>query len=173
MAVGNDGAGGIASVLGDEMMAPSLLLADEAWPYCWLLELSGRKLGVHAHEGWCMQAHGQVHAIDSEPMCVHLLPILELSVQDFADFLARSELRFPQYAASIRRFPTGLLLNHAFHTSVSGHWPAKALAWLENDLAMQEALKAELEAFTLNKVMPQGSRQTAKRMLRNLSAVSV
>ncbi|MES2159687.1 MAG: hypothetical protein V4476_00900 [Pseudomonadota bacterium] len=155
------------------MSAPSLFLSDEAWPYCWLLEISDRKLGVHAHDGWCMQSHGRVLAIDPDIMCIHLLPVLELPAQDFLEFLVTAELRFPQYAASIRKFPTKSLLRQAFNTSGAGYWQAKALDWLENDPALQQTLKAELEALTLNKVMPQGSRQTAKRMIRNLSAVSV
>jgi|SRR5471030_1223022 len=110
------------------MSVPSLFLSDEAWPCCWLLEISDRKLGVHAHDGWCMQAHGRVLAIDPDIMCIHLLPVLELPAQDFLEL---------------------------------------------NDPALQQTLKAELAALTLNKVMPQGSRQTAKRMIRNLSAVSV
>lgn len=155
------------------MSAPSFFLGDEAWPYCWLLDISDRKLGVHAYDGWCMQSHGQVLTIDTGYTCVHLLPVLELGVQDFLEFLVTAELRFPQYAASIRKFPTKSLLREAFNTSRAGYWQTKALDWLENDPTMQQSLKAELEAFTLNKLMPQGSRQTAKRMIRNLSAVSV
>lgn len=155
------------------MRAPSLLLADEAWPYCWLMEISGRKLGVHTHDGWCMQSQGVVHVIDSERMCMHLLPVLELDFQDFSGFLKDAETRFPEYAASIQGFPARSLLRHALSGSASGYWPARALTWLDNDPLMQDELKTELHLFTLNKVMPQASRQVAKRMVRNLSAVSV
>ncbi|MQA20101.1 hypothetical protein GEV01_11335 [Rugamonas sp. FT103W] len=53
------------------------------------------------------------------------------------------------------------------------YWPTKALAWLEDDPAMQQSLKTELEAFTRNKAMPQEARQMGRRMIRSLSAISV
>ncbi|WP_141758561.1 hypothetical protein [Duganella sp. HH105] len=155
------------------MIAPALFLADEARPYCWLMEISGRKLGVHLRDGWCMLVHDQAHLINSESMCVHLLPVLELDVQDFLEFLAGVELRFPDYAASVRRFPAKSLLKHALGTSVGGYWPTKALAWLEDDPTMQQSVKAELEALARNKAMPQEARQRGRRMMRSLCAISV
>lgn len=143
----------------------------EVSPYCWLIEMESRKLGVHNQNGWCMQlTDGQVIFFDSEDQCVPLGPILETDAENFFAFLENVAASNSGYAESIRRFPKALLLKHIFHTSFSGYWPERALGWLAVDKAIQPLFKDELEKFIQNKVMPQGARQKAKRIIQNLSS---
>ena len=140
----------------------------EASPYCWLIEVGTRKLGVHRHDGWCMQLDNRLVIFDSEDKCMPLSPILEVEAQKFADFLKTAEISAPNYSKVIRQFPKELLLKHIFHTSFSGYWPERALAWLIDDDNLQSLFENELEKFIYNKVMPQGARQRAKKIVHSL-----
>ncbi|HJV00946.1 MAG TPA: hypothetical protein VJ752_10375, partial [Burkholderiaceae bacterium] len=88
--------------------------------YCWLLAIDHRRLGVHIHDGWCVEVNGQVECLDEEYKCVHLLPVLEQAPATFATQLRLAEQTCPAFAASIRKFPKRMLLKHVFHASVSG-----------------------------------------------------
>ncbi len=140
-------------------------------PYCWLIEMGSRKLGVHQRDGWCMQLDAQLVFFNSEEKCVPLAPILEVEEKKFFGFLESAAISNPTYSESIRKFPKELLLKHVFHTSFSGYWPERALAWLAADKNLQPLFKDELERFVQNKVMPQGARQEARRIVQSLSAV--
>lgn len=150
------------------MIFPETQHASVMAEYCWLLTIDGRQLGVHLHNGWCMDIDGQMACIDEEYKCVRLLPLLERAPATFAAQLQLAEQTYPAFAASIASFPKLMLMKHVFHTSVSGYWPERALAWLADDASLQPALRHELDAFAHNKVMPQDLRQRAKRMLRNM-----
>lgn len=69
---------------------------------------------------------------------------------------------------SIDRFPKVMFLKHVFHASFSGYWPEKALTWLKADPSVQKYFSCELEQFVNSKVMPQGVRQRAKKILQSL-----
>lgn len=144
----------------------------EASPYCWLVELGPRKLGVHKQNGWCMQlADERVVFFNSEELCVHLCPILEMEERKFFDFLESAVASNLGYSESIRRFPKESLLKHVFHTSFSGYWPERALAWLNADEHIQPLFKDELKKFIENKVMPQGARQRAKKIMNSIQSI--
>ena len=108
---------------------------------------------------------------DSEEQCVPLGPILEMEEVKFSDFLESAAASNSDYSESIRRFPKELLLKHVFHTSFSGYWPEKALAWLISDENIQPLFKDELEKFIENKTMPQGARQRAKKIVKSIQSV--
>jgi hypothetical protein len=105
---------------------------------------------------------------NSEDSCVPLVPILDVDQKDFSAFLQSAAASVPGFAEIIRRFPKELLLKHVFHASFSGYWPERALAWLSADEGLQSRFREELEAFVGNKVMPQGARQKAKRIVQSL-----
>lgn len=154
--------------LGELMEIRFLAPPMDVPPYCWLIEIGPRRLGVHEHNGWCMQVDERIVFIDSEDRCMPLAPILELDERMFFDFLRDTEKLVPAYVESIRRFPKSLLIKHVFHTSFSGYWPEKALAWLIADKGIQPQFRDELARFIENKVMPQGARQMARRIVRGL-----
>ncbi|MES2407097.1 MAG: hypothetical protein V4528_07230 [Pseudomonadota bacterium] len=116
-----------------------------------------------------MQLNGNLVFFNSEDKCVPLVPILELEEKKFLDFLESAALLSPIGSECMRTFPKELLLRHVFHTSFSGYWPERALAWLETDKSLHPLFKDELEKFMQNKVMPQGARQKAKRMVQSCS----
>ena len=146
-----------------------LALPIEAPPYFWLIEMGSRKLGVHKQKGWCMQlTDGRLILLDSEDRCMPLGPILEIEERKLFDFLEGAAASNPNYSESIRRFPKEFLLKHIFHTSVTGYWPERALVWLAADKTLQPLFKDELEKFIQNKVMPQGARQKAKKIVRSI-----
>ena len=97
-----------------------------------------------------------------------LMPVLEIESKKFSDFLKEVEISAPDYSDVIRRFPKYLLLKHVFHTSVSGYWPERALAWLKDDADIQPLFENELEKFVNQKTMPQNARQTAKKIVNSL-----
>lgn len=146
-------------------LAPPTVLS----PYCWLIEMGSRKLGVHQKNGWCMQLEAQVVFFDSEDMCVPLMPILEIDAQQFSDLLANAAIMNHTYSECIIAFPKELLIKHVFRTSCSDYWPERALSWLSFYKTIQSLFKTELEEFVLNKVMSQGVRQKAKKMLKELN----
>lgn len=152
------------------VLMPALM--NDVPPYCWLLESDVRKLGVHRESGWCAQFADRCVFFESEPSCVHLLPVLELDGNDFFALLSRSEILFPEYANSIRKFPKLLLIQHAFRHYSSDYWPGKAMTWLERDPGLQPLLVAELDEISGNKANSQQLRQRAKRMLRGLTTVA-
>jgi hypothetical protein len=139
-----------------------------AVPYCWLFEIGLNKLGVHQRDGWCMKLGERIVLLDSEDKCVPLEPILDVDEKLFFNFLQEASLELPAYADSIALFPKVPLLKHVFHTSFSGYWPERAIAWLDADPSIQGLFQDELEKLILNKVMPQGLRQRAKRILQRL-----
>jgi hypothetical protein len=139
--------------------------------YCWLLVIDSRPLGVHLHDGWCMQIKGQTVFFDEEYKCVHLLPVLEKDPATFSAQLRLAERSHPSFASSIKNFPKKMLLKHVFHTSVSGYWPERALSWLTYDTTVQPALKQELEGFSRDKIMPQSLRHQARKIVQRLSLV--
>lgn len=139
-------------------------------PYCWLFAIDKRRLGVHVRDGWCIEVNGQVECVDEEYKCVHMLPALEQTFASFATQLRLAEQTYPAFAPSIRKFPKQMLLKHAFHASVSGYWPARALDWLGDDSELQSALRRELAVFTQNKIMPQALRQRATKLLQQMTA---
>jgi hypothetical protein len=141
----------------------------EAFPYFWLVKIGSNKFGVHQDAGWYMKMGERLLLLDSEEKCVPLEPILEVDVNLFFKFLHDVGKESPAYAESIDRFPKVLLLKHVFHTSFSGYWPQKALTWLSADPGIQNLFQTELQIFSGNKVMPQGARQQAKRILQRLS----
>ena len=137
-------------------------------PYCWLVKLGGNKLGIHKVFGWCMQLTERVIYFDSESMCMPLLPILEMKVNDFKEFIRGASELNPDYVESIRLFPKVALLKYVFHSSSSGYWPEKALAWLDGDNDLYPQFRIELDELVKNKVMYQGSRQKAKKILSEI-----
>lgn len=140
----------------------------EAAPYCWIFEIGTIKFGVHQTDGWCMKLDERILDFSSENRCVPLGPILDVDEGEFFNLLAGLKRQIPAYADSIDRFPKVMLLKHIFHTSFSGYWPEKALAWLNNDRESQPLFRKELEGLIENKAMPQGVRQRAKKILRTL-----
>jgi hypothetical protein len=128
--------------------------------------MGNRKLGVHHDQGWCMQIDDKVVCIDSEQNCVPLAPILEVEAASLWDFLMEASKMIPSHSAWIKKFPAEMLLKHIFNTSFSGYWPEKALAWVASDKNLQTALRANLEKFINNNVMPQAARQKAKKLVQ-------
>jgi len=145
-----------------------LIPTQQASPYCWLMKIGSMKLGVHKDNGWCMQFDSQLVFFDSEDKCMPLMPLLEIESKKIFDFLKIVEISASNYSEVVRRFPKELLIKYVFHTSCSGYWPEKALAWLVEDDALQPLFKDELIEFINNKVMPQGARQKAKKLIRTL-----
>lgn len=146
--------------------------AIEVAPYCWIFEIGSNRLGVHQSDGWCMKLSDRIVFLDSEDKCVPLEPILDVEEALFFNFLREVKMTYPAYAKSIDRFPKILLLKHVFHTSFSGYWPEKALSWLTADASVQKNFYYELKKFTENKVMPQGIRQNAKKILQSLLLIN-
>jgi hypothetical protein len=139
-------------------------------PYFWLIDMGTRKLGLHKSNGWCMELpDGRLIFFDSEEKCVPLGPILETDEQTFNEFLEKIVASNPDYSESIKKFPKELLLKHIFHTSVTGYWPERALAWLASDRDLCPLFRDELEIFIKNKKMPQGARQKAKKLIKSIS----
>lgn len=143
--------------------------SNELPPYCWLVKIGERKLGVHQSDGWCMELDDKLVFFSSEDTCVPLSPILEIEGRKFTDFLKSAVVLNPRYSECIKQFPKKILLKHVFHTSFSGYWPEKALAWLAEDEDLHQSFRYELEKFIQNKVMPQSARQKAKKIFQNLS----
>ncbi|MDO8312663.1 MAG: hypothetical protein Q7T25_12055 [Sideroxyarcus sp.] len=143
--------------------------AIEEPPFLWLMEMGGRKVGVNQVDGWCMLLDDHPIFFNSEERCALLAPVLEIDEEKFLEFLENSAISNPIYGEKIRDFPQTALLKHIFHSSYSGYWPEKALAWLAIDKVLQQNFKVELEDFMKNKIMPQRSRQIAKKMLNGLS----
>lgn len=138
----------------------------EASPYFWLIKIGTTRVGVHKFEGWCMQLDGRTVILDSEDKCMPLAPILEIEAKKLFGFLKAAEAYAPDYAEVLHRFPKELLLKHVFHTSFSGYWPDRALAWLIDDSNLQPLFVDELRKFIDNKVMPQGARQRAAKIVK-------
>lgn len=134
--------------------------------YCWLIDLGGRLVGVHAEAGWCLRVEGRVIALDAESKFVPLGPVLDLPEADFAAFLKRTAAAAPAWSRVVQSFPKETLLKHIFHTSFSSYWPERALDWLAADQDLWPRFREELQAFSKNKVMSQGTRQHARRMLQ-------
>ncbi|WLE58853.1 hypothetical protein GIY62_17360 [Burkholderia plantarii] len=134
--------------------------------YCWLIELGERLVGVHAQTGWCMRVDDRVIALDEESKFVPLGPVLDVPGVEFFAFLQRAAVAAPNWAELLLAFPKETLLKHVFHTSYSSYWPERALSWLIADQALWPRFGDELKAFSTNKVMPQGARQHAQKMLR-------
>lgn len=132
----------------------------------WLIDLGGRLVGVHAQTGWCVRVEDRVIALDEESKFVPLWPVLDVSEADFAAFLRRAAAAAPAWSRLVQSFPKETLLKHVFHTSYSSYWPERALDWLAADQELWPRFRDELKAFSTNKVMPQGARQHAQRMLR-------
>jgi hypothetical protein len=118
-----------------------------------------------------MQLNERVIFFDSEDKCMLLMPILEIEAKKFFDFLKTVEIHASSYSDAVRRFPKELLLKHVFHTSCSGYWPEKALAWLFDDNTLQPLFEDELKKIIDNKVMPQGIRQKAKKLMNSLCVI--
>ena len=137
--------------------------------HLWAAEIGRAKLGVHQEDGWCMLLDNKIVLIDSEERCMPLMPVLEVDKRQFFDFLQSVANSNEAFSGVIAKFPKKLLLKHVFHTSFSGYWPEKALIWLFDDKDLQLALRAELMRFAENKVMPQGARQKAKKILKTLA----
>jgi len=137
-------------------------------PYFWIAEIGRAKLGIHQVDGWCMQLNDKISFFDSEDRCDPLLPVLELDRHLFFEHLHNIASSNEVLSQVIGEFPKELLLKHAFHSSFSAYWPEKALAWLDEDVALQPAFKSELIRFTDNTVMPQQARQNAKKILNSL-----
>ncbi len=150
--------------MGVIFLTPPLDVSD----YCWLLEIGTSKVGVHRSDGWCMQLDERLVFFDFEDKFMLLAPILEIDVKEFSDFMKTAEILYPDYSVVIRRFPKELLLKYIFHTSCSGYWPEKALAWLIADKDIRYLFKDELEKLIDNKVMPQGARQKARKILNSI-----
>ena len=138
----------------------------EEGSYCWLIDLGGRLVGVHAQTGWCVRVEDRVIALDSESKFVPLGPVLDVPEADFAAFLKRAAVAAPAWSRLVQSFPKETLLKHVFHTSYSSYWPERALDWLAADQELWPLFRDELKAFSTNKVMPQSARQHAERMLR-------
>ena len=141
-------------------------------PYCWLIDMDGLRVGVHAHEGWCVRGASGELRLDAEAKLVPLGPLLELPAATFTAFLERAAQSHPVHANAIRAFPRLALLKHVFHTSFSGYWPERALAWMSDDPGSWPLLAEELTRFAQNKAMPQAARQQAQRMSRGTAAGS-
>jgi len=141
----------------------------EISPYCWLVQVGPRKLGVHKQRGWCMQlVSDDLVFFDSEAKCMPLVPILDAGVEELFSFLEKAANSNSDYSDVIRKFPQNLLIKHVFHTSFSSYWPEKAFAWLSADTSLHPAFLHELEKITTNKAMPQGMRQKAKKIVKSL-----
>ena len=141
---------------------------SQASPYVWIAEIGRAKLGIHEADGWCVQLNDKISFIDSEDRCDPLLPVLELDKHLFFEHLQNIASSNDTLSKAIGGFPKELLLKHAFHSSFSAYWPEKALAWLAEDVALQPAFKSELATFADNAVMPQQTRQKAKKILKSL-----
>lgn len=141
-------------------------------PYCWLVDLNGPRVGVHAQAGWCVRTADRELRLDAEEKLVPLGPLLDLPAATFAAFLDRAAAAHPAHAEAIRAFPRQALLKHVFHTSFSSYWPERALAWMADDPASWPAFAEELTRFSENKAMPQGARQQAARMSRSAAGAS-
>lgn len=135
-------------------------------PHCWLIDMDGLRVGVHAQGSWCVRGERGEWRLDAEEELVPLGPLLELPVAEFTAFLERAAQSHPGHAPAIRAFPRHALLKHVFHTSFSGYWPERALAWMADDPACWPAFAEELKRFSDNKAMPQAARQQAQRMSR-------
>ncbi len=140
--------------------------AVEEGSYCWLLDVGGRFVGVHSQAGWCMRTDNGIIALDEEKKFVLLGPVLDLPAIEFSAFLKRATDALPAWAHLIKAFPKEYLLKHIFHTSYSGYWPERALAWLEADQEQWPNFQNELRDFSLKKGMPQAARQHAQRIMR-------
>jgi len=137
--------------------------------YCWLIDLGGRLVGVHAQTGWCVRIDKRILALDAESNFVPLVPLLDAPEADFSAFLKKSAEATPALARQILAFPKKTLLKHVFNTSYSGYWPERAINWLAADEMLWPQFQKDLEAFSVNKVMPQTARQRARRMLRAIA----
>jgi hypothetical protein len=135
-------------------------------PYCWLIDMDGLRVGVNAQTGWCVRSANADIELDAEEKLVPLGPLLELPVATVTAFLDRAAQAHAAHANAIRAFPMQALLKHVFHTSFSGYWPERALAWMADDPACWPAFAEELKRFSENKAMPQAARQQAARMTR-------
>jgi hypothetical protein len=137
-------------------------------PHLWVAGIGRAKLGVHQEDGWCMQIDNKIVLLDSEDRCMPLLPVLEIDERQFFEFLQNAANSNAAFSKVIAKFPKELLLKHVFHTSFTGYWPEKALAWLLDDKDLQPVFRAELLHFSENSVMPQGARQKAQKILKAL-----
>lgn len=138
--------------------------------YCWLIDIGGLLVGVHAESGWCVRINESVLVLDAENKYVPLGPLLEVPAEKFFAFLEQAAMANPSYGQQIRGFPKETLLKHIFHTSYSSYWPERALTWLATDRALWPKFREELQLFSTNKVMPQAARQHAQKMLQALES---
>jgi len=158
---------------GGTMKAELLLPPLEVPPYCWLIEINSRKVGVHRDYGWCTQLNDRIILFDSEDNCMLLVPILEINAKTFTDFIKNIETIVPDYSDIVRKFPKMFLLKYIFHTSCSGYWPERALAWLIDDNNLQPLFQEELKKFIAQKTMPQAARQQAKKILNSICSHTI
>jgi len=147
--------------------------AIEDGRFHWLIALGNCVVGVHADSGWCVRINGDVLQLDEESKFVPVMPLLELTVNEFQEFLQRSAVASPKLVELILGFPRNVLLKHIFHTSYSSYWPEKALAWLATDPAAWPKFRQELLALSKNKAMPQKIRQQANKMMISKQGIDV
>lgn len=139
----------------------------EDGPYRWLITLGNCVVGVHSESGWCLRLGGNILPLEAESTFVPVEPLLELSANEFRQFLQRSAVGNPSFSQKILGFPTNYLLKHIFHTSYSSYWPERALAWLATEPAAWTEFQQELLKLSENKAMPQKIRHQAYKMLRS------
>lgn len=144
------------------------VIQTQASPYFWVAEIGRARFGFHQSDGWCMQMNDKISFIDSEDRCDPLLPVLELDKHVFFEHLQNIASSNEELSSAMAAFPEELLLKHAFHSSFSGYWPERALAWLAENAVLQPAFKSELTRFADNVVLPQQARQKARKILKSL-----
>ncbi|QBI01128.1 hypothetical protein [Pseudoduganella albidiflava] len=146
-----------------ELLQPGLLDS----PYCWLIRDGNAKIGVHIHDGWCMQLDDREVFFFAQPgSCIHLEPLLDLEHELFFSFLRNSAFDNKAFSHKILDFPKLQLIRLVLNTTFSDYWPVRALAWLTADKELIPELFADLDKFSKNKAMGQSARQLAKRLMR-------
>jgi hypothetical protein len=137
-------------------------------PYCWLFIRDEQLIGVHKNNGWCTQLRfKELITFDAEEKFVLMMILLELNPSEFAQHLSEACQSQPEYAHSIRKFPSTQLLKHVFHSSISDYWPQLALNWLNHQPHLLPLFYDELGHMAADKAMSQNLRHRARRMLRS------